>query len=457
MSSDEMLKDLKQIVGPDNVLTEKCDLLTYSRDRYSPLFSPHLLKIPLAVVFPSTTDEVKRIVEAANKHLIPLVPRGRGTSFSGSATPIVENSVVVDLTKMNKVIYLDEDALHVKVQAGISLKDLEETLNRKGFTFPHDPGSFPSATVGGSISTNALGWKVGKYGLLKDLILGLQVVLPNGTVIETRSMPKSSTGFDIKSLFIGAEGTLGIITEATLRIFPMPEKRIILFYAFPSFEDALHALIKIRKRGLYPAIQLVTDEAGVEEFVEKGKIGREYRGGLILVYEGLEGEVEVQKMETLKVLKAEKCIDLGEDAAKSFWELRHNMYSLMNKEGQYDSLDTAVPLNKAIEFYKYLKEWAEKYKIKNLGISSWVFSENVSMDLVFDSSSDISIREYLKARDEAVIKALELGGTSSYCVGVGIRYAHLMREEHGVAFDIMRAIKRALDPNNIMNPGKMGF
>jgi glycolate oxidase len=456
MDANEMLKDLQKILGPNNVLTDKCDLLAYSRDRYPPLVFPHFLKLPLAVVCPTTTHEVIKIVEAANKYLIPLVPRGGGTNFSGSATP-TENSVIVDLTKMNKVVHIDEDALYVKVQAGITIKDLEEMLNKKGFTFPHDPGSFPSATVGGSISTNAFGWRVGKYGYLKSLVLGLQVVLPTGTMIETRSMPKSSTGLDINSLFIGTEGTLGIITEATLRIFPLPEKRIVLFYAFPNFEEALQALIIIRKRGLYPTTQLVVDEAGIEEFVEKGKNGKAYKGGLILAYEGLEKEVEVQKMETVKILKTKECIDLGEDSAQNFWKLRHKMYSIMNKEGTYDNIDTAVPLNKTVEFYKYLKKWAEKYKIKSLGISSWMLPENVSIDLVFDASSDMSIKEYLKARDEAVIKALELGGTSSYCIGIGVRYGHLMRKEHGAAFDIMRAIKKALDPNNIMNPGKMGL
>jgi len=456
MNTIEMLKDLEKIIGPDNILTDKCDLLPYARDRYPPLVYPRYLKLPLAVVFPITTDEVVKIVEAANKYLVPLVPRGGGTNFAGSAIPL-ENSVIVDLTKMNKVVYFDEDALYVRVQAGITIKDLEETLNRRGFTFPHDPGSFPSATVGGSIATNAYGWRIGKYGYLKDLILGLQVVLPTGTLIETRSMPKSSTGLDIKSLFIGTEGTLGIITEATLRIFPMPEKRVILFYAFTSFEEALKALIKIRRRGLHPTTQLVVDEAGVKAFIEEGKLSEEYKGGLILVYEGLEGEVEIHKMETLKILKSEKCIDLGEDAARSFWELRHKMFPMMNVEGTYDNIDTAVPLDKAVEFYRFIKEWVEKYKVKNLGISAWMAPENVSIDMVFDASSDLSINEYLKARDELVMKALEMGGTCSYCIGIGIRFSHLVKVEHGAAFDIIRAIKKVLDPNNIMNPGKLGL
>lgn len=450
------LSELAEIVGERNVLTEEYDILPYARDRYAPLVFPSSLKIPLAVVRPATTEEVRRIVLWANKYKVPLVPRGAGTNFAGSAVP-TEKSVVVDLSRMNKIVYLDEDALYVRVQAGILVKELEEALNRRGLTFPHDPGSFPSSTIGGGLSTNALGWRVGKYGYLKDLVISLQVILPTGTVIETRNIPKSSTGFDVKSLFIGAEGTLGIITEATLRVFPKPEATAILFYAFKDFETAFKVLLKVRRTGLNPTIQLAVDRAGIEELIEKGACPESMEGGLVLVYEGLREEVEAQKKRTIEVLIKEGGVDLGEEAGKSFWETRHRMFSLMNREGTYDSIDTAVPINRALEFYRYIKEWIEKYKIKSLGISSWVLPENVSLDVVFDESTPESIESYLRARDELVRKALELGGTVSYCVGVGIRYPHFMKVEHGAAFDIMLAIKRALDPNNIMNPGKMGF
>ncbi|MEM2517756.1 MAG: FAD-binding oxidoreductase [Candidatus Bathyarchaeia archaeon] len=454
----EDIGELAEIVGRNNVLTEIYDLLPYARDRYPPLVFPSSLKIPLAVVRPATTDEVKEIVLWANKHKVPLVPRGSGTSFSGSATP-TEKSVVVDLSRMNRIIYLDEDALNVKVQAGITVKELEETLNQRGFTFPHDPGSFPSSTIGGGISTNGLGWRVGKYGYLKDLVISLQAVLPNGTIIETRNVPKSSTGLDIKSIFIGTEGTLGVITEATLRIFPKPETITILFYAFADFETAFKALLKIRRAGLSPTIQLVVDKAGIEELIEEKRCPETSEGGLVLVYEGLKEEVEALRKRTVKILAKEGGIYMGEDVGRSFWESRHKMFSLMNKKGTYDSIDTAVPINRSLEFYKFLREWVEKHKdkIKSMGISSWVLPENVSIDVAFDESSPESINAYLKARDEVISKALELGGTSSYCVGIGIRYPHFMRKEHGAAFDVMVAIKRALDPNNIMNPGKLGL
>jgi len=451
----EIISELAEIVGRENVLTEKDDLLCYARDRYPPLVFPKDFPIPIAVVRPISTKEVQKIVEIANKYRIPIVPRGGGTSFSGSATSI-DGGITLDLTRMKKIIEINTDDMWVKVQAGVVIQTLEEKLNEKGFTVGHDPGSFPSATVGGSIATNALGWRAGKYGDMEHISLGLRVVLPTGSIIETRNMQKSSTGFNVKSLFIGSEGTLGIITEATLQIKPLPEKRTILFYAFNDFETAQRSLIQVLKTGLSPATILVVDEEGVKEFVSENA-GKIPKAGLILGYEGLREEVEAEVARTIPVLEENGGIGLGEKAAQNFWLSRHDMYSIMNLEGTYDNIDTAVPVNSSIDFYNYLKNWAKKHKIKSLGISSWMLPQNVSIDFIFNEKSPQDVEKYIKARDEAARKALELGGTLSYCIGIGIRYAHLMHEEHGSALEVMRAIKKALDPNNIMNPGRMGL
>ncbi|MGB9683471.1 MAG: FAD-binding oxidoreductase [Candidatus Bathyarchaeales archaeon] len=449
-----IVKKLVEIVGEENVLTEKCDLICYSRDRYPPLVFPKNFVIPLAVVRPVTTSEVQKIVKLANKKSIPLVPRGGGTSFSGSAAAI-ENGIIIDLTRMNHIIDIDEDEMHAKVQAGVVIQNLEEKLNQKGLTLGHDPGSFPSATVGGSIATNALGWRAGKYGEMARLVLGLEVVLPTGIVIKTRYMPKSSTGFNVKGLFIGSEGTLGIITEAILQVSPSPEKRTLLFYAFSNFQKAQKSLIKILKTGLTPTTMLVVDEEGVKEFTKDEE--KAPKAGLILGYEGLKEEVEAEAERSVKILEEEGGINLGENAAQNFWLSRHDMYSIMNLGGTYDNIDTAVPVKKSVEYYEYLKSWSKKYKVKSLGISSWMLPQNVSIDLVFDESFPEKVEEYLKVRDEAVKKALQLDGTLSYCIGIGIRYPHLMKEEHRSALEVMRVVKKALDPKNIMNPGRMGL
>lgn len=451
----EIINKLTEIVGVDNVLTEKADLLCYARDRYPPLVFPKDFPIPIAVVRPISTIEVQKIIEVANKHQIPVVPRGGGTSFSGSATSI-SGCIILDLTRMNRINEINTNDMWVKVQAGTTLYDLEEKLNAKGFTLGHDPGSFPSATVGGSIATNALGWRAGKYGDMAHLILGLQVVLPTGLIIETRNMPKSSTGFDVKSLFIGSEGTLGVITEAVLRIKPLPEERKILFYAFRDFETAQRVLVNVLKIGLSPTTMLVVDEEGVKEFLSESA-EKAPKAGLILGYEGLKELVEAEVKRTISILEEGGGIDLGEEAVQNFWSSRHNMYCVMNLEGTYDNIDTAVPISSSIEFYNYLKNWAIRHKIKSLGISSWMLPQNVSIDLIFNEKSPEDIKKYIEARDEAARKALELGGTLSYCIGVGIRYSHLMHEEHGPTLEVMRAIKKLLDPNNILNPGRMGL
>jgi len=440
-SSQGIVKTLMEIVGKDNVLCEPYDLIPYSRDRYALLVRPRQGVMPLAVVRPATTEEVREVVVFANKHHVPLTPRGSGTNYAGSAVP-VKGGVVLDLTRMNKILSIQDDSMSVKVQAGVILQNLEEALNIKGFTFGHDPGSFPSATVGGCISTKSLGWRAGKYGDMGSLVLALKVVLPTGVVVETREVPKSSTGFDVKSLFIGAEGTLGVITEALLRIHPFPEQRVFLMYSFNNFEQAYKSLLKLLRSGLTPTSSYVEDYADEEKAV------------MFLSYEGVKEVVEVQVKRATSMLEAEGGARLDDKVAKEHWLNRHDMFSQMNKEGPADSIETAVPASKVLEFLKFVRRWIKRSGVKPMGVGSWVYPENLGIDLAFDETK---AKEYAAARDELANKALELGGTVSYCVGVGLKYPHLMRKEHGAALDVMKTIKHALDPNNIMNPRGLGL
>ncbi|MGD8543818.1 MAG: FAD-binding oxidoreductase [Candidatus Bathyarchaeota archaeon] len=441
VNPQDIVRLLVEIVGKDNVLHESYDLVAYSRDRYPILTHPKLGVKPVAVVRPATTDEVRKIVLLANKHRIPLTPRGSGTNYAGSAVP-VKGGVVLDLTRMNKILNINEDSMSAKVQAGVILQKLEEALNDKGFTFGHDPGSFPTATVGGCISTRSLGWRAGKYGDMGRLVVALTVVLPTGVVVETREVPTSSTGFDVNSLFIGAEGTLGVITEAVLRIHPFPEERVFLRYSFNSFEQAFKSLLKVLRNGLNPTSSFVEDYEDKQE------------AELFLYYEGVKEIVEAQVKRVVSILDTEGGTKLDDKVAKEYWANRHDMFSQMNMEGVADSIEPAVPANKTLEFYKFLKEWIKRSGVKVIGMSSWVYPENLGMDIAFDETK---AEEYAAARDELANKALELGGTVSYCVGVGLRFQHLMRKEHGSALDLMKTIKRAMDPNNIMNPGGLGL
>jgi glycolate oxidase len=441
VNPQEIVRLLVEIVGKDNVLHEPYDLIAYSRDRYPILTHPRQGVKPVAVVRPATTDDVREIVLLANKHRIPLTPRGSGTNYAGSAVP-VKGGVVLDLTRMNKILNINEDSMSVKVQAGVILQKLEEALNGKGFTFGHDPGSFPTATIAGCISTRSLGWRAGKYGSMGRLVVALKVVLPTGVVVETREVPKSSTGFDFNSLFIGAEGTLGVITEALLQIHPLPEKRVFLLYSFNSFEKAYKTLLKVLRNGLNPTSSFVEDS------------GDEQKATVLICYEGVKEIVKAQVKRATSILEAEGGTKLDDKIAKEQWANRHDMFSQMNKEGAADSIDTAVPTSKVFEFHEFLKKWIKWSGIKPMGIGSWVFPENLGIDVAFDETK---AEEYAAARDELVNKALELGGTVSYCVGVGLRFQHLMRKEHGSALDVMKAIKHVMDPNNIMNPGGLGL
>src|SRR3989304_2266393 len=254
LSFDQKILDrLSRIVGPGQVITEPERLEEISWDavapgRIPPLKRPSVPK-PLCVVLPLSTAEVREIVLLANEERVPIIPYGGGSGLMGGALS-VRPGIVVDLRRMNKILAVDKESRSATVQAGTGLGSLEKRLNEEGFILGHDPWTLPVATIGGAISTNSLGYRGGIYGSMGEQVLGLEAVLPNGEVLRTRSVPKSSAGINLKFLLIGGEGCFGIITEATVRIFPAPEKRALHAILFASFEQGYGAIQQIFRQGL---------------------------------------------------------------------------------------------------------------------------------------------------------------------------------------------------------------
>ena len=263
-SQKSLLEKLSRLVGPDYVLTERSQLEEHSWDalsegRIHPLRRPEPAN-PLCVVLPPSTGEVQKVVLLANEEKVPIVPYGGGSGLMGGAISL-RPGIVIDLRRMNHVLEIDKEARTARVQAGIVLASLEKSLIERGFLIGHDPWTLPVATVGGAISTNSLGYRGGKYGSMGDQILGLEVVLPHGEVLRTRSVPKSSTGICLKHLFIGGEGCFGIVTEATLRVFPSPEVLSLRAFCFPSFEVGFWASKEIFAKVLKPALMDFGDDS----------------------------------------------------------------------------------------------------------------------------------------------------------------------------------------------------
>ena len=253
---DEFIKKLTDIFN-GNVSTREEDRIIYSRD-YWPIalkwfLDKKLPALPQAIVWPENIEQISELIKIANEYRVPVIPYGGGSGVMGGAVPIY-GGVVVDMKKMDKIVSISNDDLMVRVQTGINGMNLERWLNHNGYTLGHIPQSLYCSSLGGWLACKAAGQFSTKYGKIEDIVVAIQAVLPDGSIIESKEVPRSSTGPEVERLLIGSEGTLGIITEATLRIWPYPERREYLSFAFQSIEDALEAVRKILRRQVYPAV-----------------------------------------------------------------------------------------------------------------------------------------------------------------------------------------------------------
>jgi alkyldihydroxyacetonephosphate synthase len=455
-------ESLSRIVGPEHVFTDESRLDEVSWDalsegRLHPSKKP-VAALPLCVVLPDSTAEVQKIVLVANEEKTPIVPYGGGSGLMGGALS-VRPGIVLDLRRMNQILEVDGEARAARVQAGCVLESLDKRLNEAGFILGHDPWTVPVATVGGAISTNSVGYRAGIYGSMGDQVLGLEAVLPNGEIVRTRAVPKSSTGIDLKSLFIGGEGCFGVVTEATIEIFSKPERRALHALGFASFEQGYGAIQKMFARGLRPAM------------VDFGDNEEKFQGDalLYLAFEGI-GEI-VEAEETLALAL---CVEAGgkrlpQQQAEEFWSERHSIARRFiqnrrqrrerGRDGVYrDWIHVALPASKVLAFRKAAMEIVAKRGIHLQESGLWIRPEFFSMPLRIEDDGKNDAQLALEETVEELLRLVQkMGGSMEYTHGVGVKLAPLMAEEHGYGLEVMRKIKKTLDPNNIMNPGKMGL
>ena len=462
--------DLKRIVGPDNVLLDEPSIEYYSVDAYGrwrgePL-DPNAPRV-FAVARPGSTEEVADIVRLACRESFPVIPYGGGTGVAGAVTPL-QGGMAVDLKRMNRILEISPADRTATVEAGVILGDLNDALGREGFMLGHDPYSVPIATVGGAISTNGVGYRAAKYGPMGQQVLGLEVVLPNGETINTKSVPKTS-GPSLHPLFIGAEGVLGVITRATLRVFRLPESRVFKSFTFPSFEDGFQAMLEMFSLGLRPALIDVSEEPhhNADGYDESSTVM------MYLVFEGYAEEVEAQVARTLKVCLASGGNDVGPDPARRYWDTRHDSaYSYKERflSGRpaerptrgwprtSDYPHVAIPASKVLEYRSHCRALAAERGLQVREYSLWTQPELFSMILV-----DVAMEErgepgqLRRTSDEVLSMAQDIGGSMEYVHGVGTKLVHLAERELEDSIEALRAIKAALDPNCIMNPGKLGL
>ena len=453
--TDRELEFIKGVVGSERMSTGESVLNLHGKDE-----SFHPTRRPDVVVWPLSAEEISQILKMANEKRIPVTPWGAGTSVEGNPIP-VEGGIILDLQQMNHILDLMKDDLQVRVEAGMIYKELNQSLSRHGLFFPPDPGA--SATIGGMVGNNASGIRTIKYGATKDFVLNMVVVLPSGEIIRMgTNAVKSSSGYDLCRLFVGSEGTLGVVTEVTLRLIGLPAEFMAAVVQFRTIQDATNAVSQIMRSGHSPAALELLDIPTVQVVNRYKKLSLKERPTLFVEFHG---SSRIALKEELEMVK-EICADhrslrfdsgVGREERNRLWEGRHEVHDGIkaNNPG-FSSLviDTAVPISK----YPEMVERAQKI-LEKKGLKGYAFghagSGNLHMEILGIHEKPAAWQKVEEAGEEIVSYALDCGGTATGEHGVGIGKKRFMKKEHGESLKLMKQIKELLDPNGIMNPGKM--
>ncbi len=422
-------------------------------DTYDPILSK-------AVVFPETNEEVSKILKLCNEHKIPVTPFGTGTSLEGNVVGN-EKGITICLEKMNKILSVNAEDFDCRVQACVTKEQLNEHLREDGVFFPIDPGA--NAALGGMASTSASGTMAVKYGTMKTVISGLTVVLPNGDIINTGGRTKkTSAGYNLTNLFIGSEGTLGIITEVHLRLSPIPESIMSAVCHFPSLEDAVMTAQQVIQYGVPIArIEMLNaDQMGISINYSKLKdieavptLFFEFHGSESSNQENIKIVEELSKDNKGSSFKWAKDLEDRNKLWQARWDVYYSVKAL-NNNGRVYSTDVCVPISKITECVKFAEEQAKKFGIRAPMVGH-MGDGNFHVVLPYDPEQK-DIYKKLRAFNGTLIrKALELEGTITGEHGVGLHKKEYLLEQHPDSIPVMKSIKRTMDPNNIMNPGKI--
>jgi glycolate oxidase len=416
---------------------------------------------PLAVVFPTSTAEVSTIVRLAAAHGLPVVPRGGGSGLSGGANA-VEGGLVVVMTDMNRILEISTDDLLVVTQPGVIALDLERAVEAEGLLYPPDPASHETSVIGGNLAENAGGLRCVKYGVTRDYVLGLEVVLADGEVIRTGGRNvKDVMGYDLTRLFIGSEGTLGIITEATLRLRPLPAPKTTLLAFFPSVGHAGDAVGRMTAAGLVPVTLELLDRYVLHAVEEALHLGLDASAGAMLMIESdaggelAEGELEMASSACTAAgaTGLERATDA--DEADALREARRRAHWSMEQAGAARTEDVSVPRSRAPELLAAIGRVSERHRME-IGVFGHAGDGNYHPTYITAADDPEARRRIDAVRADLYAEVLALGGTITGEHGTGLSKRAYLEDQVGPrALAAMRAIKSALDPQGILNPGKV--
>jgi alkyldihydroxyacetonephosphate synthase len=470
---DMIYSELEDIVGQERVTDKEVDIDAYTVDMW---YIPRVhvdrgyeLPRPDFVTFPNNKDEVSRIVKLANRYRMPVIPRGGGAGDTGGALA-QHGGIILDVTRLDKILQINEYSLTVTSQPGILQVDLEDQLNEKGYTLGHFPASFYCSTLGGFLANRGSGVLSTLYGKIDQMVLSLEAVLPTGEIIRTPPVPDHSTGPDLNKLFLGAEGTLGIITEATLKLHYTPEVRRFTAYLYDNLHHALEAGREIMLNRLRPCVIRVYDEQDTREWIRK-VLGFDRTGSYMIIgFDGRKELVEVQERLAKQIIEKHGGEDLGTKWGQQWWDHRYDFYFppnfLESTPYMHGVIDTVATFDRIETIYLEMKKAIEarfsKWDISFMGHFSHWYDWGAILYPLFivkdpPDDPDEASKLYNDIFNTGVRVALANGGLVNEHHGIGIKLSRFMEEQYGLAFSVLKKIKQTMDPNNIMNPGKLGF
>ena len=454
MNNSSLMQELTSLLS-SRFSVSQSTRANYARgeDTYDPVLSQ-------AVVFPESNEEVSGILKLCNDHKVPVVPFGTGTSLEGNVVGN-DKGITISLEKMNKILEVNASDFDCRVQANVTREQLNEHLREDGVFFPIDPGA--NAAIGGMASTSASGTMAVKYGTMKTVITGLTVVLPNGEIIKTGSRTKkTSAGYNLTNLFIGSEGTLGIITEIQLRLSPIPESMMSAICHFNTLEEAVQTAQETIQYGIPIARIEMLNKDQMDISINYSKLKDiktlptlffEFHGTEISNKESIKIVEDISKNNNGSAFKWADTLEERNHLWRARWDVYYSVKALVNN-GRVYSTDVCVPISKITECVKFAEEEVKKFGLRAPMVGH-LSDGNFHVLFPYDPNDKAVYQKIREFSDLLIDKTLELEGTITGEHGVGLHKKSYLLKEHPDNVPVMKTIKRSLDPNNIMNPGKI--
>jgi len=455
--NNEIIEKLKSIVSSENVLDSDEDKLVYSYDG-----TPLLSQKPEAIVMPRTTEEISEILKLANKENFAVVPRGSGTGLSGGSIP-TENSIVILMNRWKKIIEIDSENLTAWVEPGVVTAKLHAAVEGKGLFYPPDPGSQNICTIGGNVAENAGGLRGLKYGVTKNYVMGVEMVLPNGDIVLNGGKNvKDVAGYNLRDLIVGSEGTLGILTKILVKLIPKPQTSKTMLAYFEKITDAAETVSEIIANHIIPCTVEFLDNTTINVVEDYAKIGLPRQAGAVLLLEvdGHEVVVEMEAEKVIDICKKNRATDVkvaaNEAEALNLKTARRTAFSALARVKPTTILeDATVPRSNLAILVEKIEKISKKYNLR-MGNFGHAGDGNLHPTCLTDERDKEEISRVEKAFHEIYEETIKLGGTVTGEHGVGLAKKGFLADMIDVpSMEMMRKIKNALDPNNVLNPGKI--